>query len=474
MTKSSSYHIFKEDTKTFLIDPDAMLVKEIDADTAARLNEEQHKVIPVSEFSFDSEAELTNEEHCGHCETNQSYHQPHGIVGETSEPFVPEAIITIALFIAQKCNQSCTYCYGGDGKYGGSGKMSEETAFESIDWLLEQSQEAEQVYVGFFGGEPLLNFKLMKAAVSYSRKRESETGKKINFSVFTNATLLNNEIIEFLEVNQFSVHVSFDGPKAIQDSQRPFRKGVGSWDVTVPKLKRLLKSFPEAGCRATVFDFSDLLSVEKALHEIGFKNTDLVLAAPSLFTNQSDAINYERVLEGVEREAKLFYEKIKARDESWFNGKKVKGLWGRSLRQGVELFLNGPRRLFRCAAGRRYVAISAQGEIYPCHRLVGTEGHHLGEISDTDIERKIYHVPVYAQQSKCEKCIAKHFCLGGCYHENLGATGSAFDTNEERCNVERRIAEHAASISLRLGDEDIGFLFRRGIIQQTACPLDLF
>ena len=472
--KSSRYHIFNEDAKTFLIDPDALLVQEIDADAVARLEEEQHRVMPISEFSLDNQAELVNGQHRVHCETNRICQQTHGIVGETSAPFVPEAIITIALFIAQKCNQSCAYCYGGDGEYGGSGMMSEETAYKSIDWLLEQSREAEQVYVGFFGGEPLLNFRLMKAAVSYSRNKESETGKKINFSVFTNATLLNDEIIEFLEVNQFSIHVSFDGPKAIQDAQRPFRGGIGSWDILVPKLKRLLKSFPETGCRATVFDFSDLLSVEKALHEIGFKNTDLVLAAPSLFTNQSDAINYERVLEGVEREAKLFYEKIKVRDESWFNGKKVKGLWGRSLRQGVELFLNGQRRMFRCAAGRRYVAISAQGEIYPCHRLVGIDEHHLGGISETDIERKIYHVPVYEQQSKCEKCIAKHLCLGGCYHENLGATGSAFDTNEERCNVERRIAEHAASISLRLDDEDIGFLFRGGIIQQTACPLDLF
>jgi len=182
--------------------------------------------------------------------------------------FRSSPIRNIALFITQNCNLGCTYCYGDEGNYGSSGHMDLDTAKKSVDWLIEQSGDVKKLGIAFFGGEPFLNFKLMRQVVFYAKKMADVADKKFEFSVTTNATLLSENRIKFLEEHGISPLVSFDGSKAIQDSQRPFKGGRGSFDVIVPKIAKLLQTFPNATARATLNGNNSPDEVKVVLREI--------------------------------------------------------------------------------------------------------------------------------------------------------------------------------------------------------------
>jgi uncharacterized protein len=187
------------------------------------------------------------------------------------------SISKIAIFVAQDCNLNCTYCYGAEdgssvgGTYGSRGKMAPTTAISSVDWLLKNSADRNEVGIVFFGGEPLLNFPLMKAIVEYADKQARLVGKKMTYSITTNGSLLDAEKIEFLRENRVNVTVSMDGGKRIQDSQRPLPGGGGSYDLVAKKVKELLKVIPDADCRGTIVDDADVKEAERDLREIGFK-----------------------------------------------------------------------------------------------------------------------------------------------------------------------------------------------------------
>jgi len=152
----------------------------------------------------------------------------------------PIPIVNMALFLTQSCNLNCIYCYEAGGGYGSGGSLDEKTAFQTVDWLIEQSGKQKKIHLGFFGGEPLLNFPMMQAVAQYTvKKRVREINKKVNFHTTTNATLLDDEKIAFIKKYDISVLVSFDGPREIQDVQRPFADGKGSYDVAVPQIKKL-------------------------------------------------------------------------------------------------------------------------------------------------------------------------------------------------------------------------------------------
>ncbi len=456
------YHPFSHDDRIYLINTEKMTAIEINEDIAALLefvsNNPELAVTPESESEI-GRLELANYEN-----------------SPSREKVPGKAILVthIALFITQECNLKCTYCYVDGGNYGSGGDMTREVAFRSVNWLIEQSKDMKKLDIAFFGGEPLLNFTLMKEVVQYAQKRGEESCKEFGFNITTNASLLNNEMITFLKENKIKPLISFDGPKEIQDTQRPFKNGKrSSYDVIAPKIKKLLEILPDSQCRATIVGSTNLLAVDKALSEIGFRSKYLTAVSWPLFNNNDTPLP-NRDLAGMfnraEAEAQDLLTGIKERNLERLNGLKDSGVLFFSL----EGFVNGQKRFFPCGAGRSHMAVSCSGDVYLCHRFVGSKAHRLGNIFSGDLDRDIYQTSALQFQDECKNCFAKYLCAGGCYHDNLGTTGSIFEPNKDMCALMRCSVELAAVICSQLSDDDKTYLVKEKIIVKKTCPFDLF
>ena len=381
-------------------------------------------------------------------------------------------IRSIALLVTQNCNLACTYCYGNKGTYGSSGHMNSETARKAIDWLIEQSGELRNPGVVFFGGEPLLNFALMKEVVAYARKRGGESGKAFEFSVATNASLLSDEIITFLKENEITPVVSFDGCKEAQDSQRPFKGGRGSYDVVAPKIRKLLETFPGATARATLTGQRSPREVTVALNEIGFRSTQLTVASPSLFDAEDERKEEENgsrnIAHEMDSESQELLANIRSRNTDTLRRQKDNC----ELVSQLTALLNKERKYFGCGAGRAYVGVSNSGEVFLCHRFVGIREYRLGTVFDDTLERDKYLKSPIKNVEECRSCFARYNCGGGCYHENVGASGAVNKPSRSWCRVMRRSVELATYISGQLTDDDKDYLLRQGIIRPQSCPFD--
>jgi len=376
----------------------------------------------------------------------------------------------VSLFLTQQCNLDCTYCYGHAGTYGSAGRMSREIALRTIDWLLEQSGASKDVYITFFGGEPLLAFRLLTEVVAYAEEACRKRGKKLELDITTNGTLLDDEIIEFLKAHCFKVTVSFDGPKAIQDAQRPTASGGGSHDDVVPRLRRLLVAIPQARCRATLMPGSDPVAVEASIRAIGFRRVTMSRASSSLFGNFDDGPAGSRAaLEHIRRDADELADAIIRRDLPAVGRKRWSHVFSSLLKFGTQ-----DKRIHFCGAGKGYVGVGASGGVFLCHRFVGRADQKLGQVGDANLDRDSYQGSQVERAPKCAGCFAKHFCGGGCYHENVGASGSVLVPDDEKCELIRSSVAQAAVVRCRIGDEGLDFLRREKILPEKPCPLDLF
>ena len=392
-----------------------------------------------------------------------------------ASPLEFENITDIALLVSQECNLRCVYCYADGGRYDSGGYMEEETALRSVDWLIQHSGDQDRICIRFYGGEPFLKFDLIKRVVKYSKRRAEEVGKRIHFCVTTNAALLNAESIGFVKEHNIDVVVSMDGPKDIQDTQRPCLNGKGSYEKTVGKVKSLLKARPETFARATVYDESPKERVIEGLREIGFKTPLLTHLSGSMFLESNAKQNDDKLMSLIEEEGQSFLKNLRDRNETYFNQGRIAAMWGRMIRQAMELFISSSKKTIHCSAGRWYVAISCAGEIYPCHRLVGVENEKIGNVFENALEREAYRVGPLPHQEKCQSCFARYVCAGSCFHDNLTATGSIYETDEIWCRLVRRTVEYGAAIAGSLSQEDKAFLQSQECIpEESACPLDLF
>ncbi len=200
----------------------------------------------------------------------------------------PIPIESISLFVTQECNLRCIYCYGNGGSYGSGGVMTQRTARKAVDWLIEQSGKVKELRINFFGGEPLLNFPLVQDVLEYALERGRACGKQFEFDITTNGSLLDDEKIAFFKEHDIVPMVSIDGPKELQDRQRPFKNGKGSYDVIAPRIRNLLSVLPESACRATLIGNSDPVAVDNALQKMGFAQRYIINASRSLFDTSKD------------------------------------------------------------------------------------------------------------------------------------------------------------------------------------------
>lgn len=379
------------------------------------------------------------------------------------------------LFLTQSCNLRCIYCYGDGGEYGTGGSMDTTTAKQAVDWLISKSGKMKKIHIGFFGGEPFLNFPLMQKIVEYAKDQAQAAQKEVSFYVTTNGTLLDDEKILFLKKHQITVQVSFDGPKEIQDAQRPYANGQGSYEDLVPKIKILLAHVPKASAHAVLWGDTNPQFIKTALQGLGFTSLSLAPASSSLFADGSEEKENIRKtqfqLRSLEEEAEAWLRHLRNRDKKALLDL-ISCSGGYGIYPALMALLHNRLKYHFCGVGRKIVGVSVTGDIYPCHRFVGNEDYQLGHVKDENFNQKDYLQSPLATQEKCRSCFARYYCAGGCLHDNLSSSGSPKVPSEEICHLRQRELELAAVIVSNLSSDDQSFLVNEQILPPQPCPLD--
>ncbi|MEF2852568.1 MAG: thioether cross-link-forming SCIFF peptide maturase [Lachnospiraceae bacterium] len=366
----------------------------------------------------------------------------------------PTVVKALCLHIAHDCNLACQYCFAEEGEYHGRrALMSFEVGKKALDFLIANSGSRRNLEVDFFGGEPLMNWQVVKDLVRYGREQEKIHNKNFRFTLTTNGVLLNDEVMEFCNREMGNVVLSMDGRKEVHDKMRPFRNGKGSYDLIVPKFQKFAESRDQQRyyVRGT-FTHHNLDFSEDVLHyaDLGFKQVSMepVVAPP-----EADyAIREEDVPKICEEYDRLAKEMIKREKEG----------------RGFNFFhfmidlSGGPcvyKRLSGCGSGTEYLAVTPWGDFYPCHQFVGNEKFLLGNVDtgivNTEIQDEFKCCNVYAKE-KCQKCFARFYCSGGCAANSYNFHGSINDAYDIGCELERKRVECAIMIKAALADEEKG------------------
>lgn len=348
------------------------------------------------------------------------------------------------LHVAHDCNLSCNYCFASQGNFKGQRElMNEEVGKRALDFLIENSGNRRNIELDFFGGEPLMNFDLVKKLVAYGRKIEKEHNKHFRFTITTNGVLLSDDKIDFINENMDNVVLSLDGRKDINDCMRPTVNGKGSYDIIVPKFKKLVEKRGDKDyyIRGTFtnnnLDFSEDL---KTFYEEGFEKTSIEPVVTD--EKESYAIreeHLEKILQEYEKLSKD-YMKIRKVDKDF-------------LFFHFMIDLNqGPcavKRSVGCGAGSEYVAITPEGDVYPCHQFVGEEEFKLGDIfngiKNTELRDEFKSTNIYTKKS-CPTCWARYYCSGGCHANAFYSNGNIKEPFEIGCKMEKKRIECAISI----------------------------
>lgn len=356
----------------------------------------------------------------------------------------------LCLHIAHDCNLACKYCFAGEGEYHGRrALMSLEVGKKALDFLVANSGNRVNLEVDFFGGEPLLNWQVVKELVAYGRSLEEPHNKKFRFTLTTNGVLLDDEILAFANKEMSNLVLSIDGRKEIHDLMRPHRGGQGSYDEILPKYKKAAESRNQMNyyVRGTYThnntDFS-----EDVIHlaDEGFEQ----ISVEPVVADKSEA--YTLRMEDV---PKLLSEYDRLAEEYIRRKKEGKGFQFFHFMIDLE---GGPcvaKRLSGCGSGTEYLAVTPWGDFYPCHQFVGQEEFLMGNVDEgivrEDIRDKFKACNVYAKK-ECRDCFAKFYCSGGCaanaYHECGDVNGSY----KLGCELQRKRVECAVMIKAALAD----------------------
>ncbi len=354
----------------------------------------------------------------------------------------------LCLHIAHDCNLACKYCFAEEGEYhGGRALMSYEVGKKALDFLIANSGNRVNLEVDFFGGEPLMNFQVVKDLVAYGRSKEKEFNKKFRFTLTTNGMLLTDEVMEFANKEMANVVLSIDGRKEVHDLMRPTRNGKGSYDLIIDKFKKMAEMRHQTNyyVRGT-FTHYNLDFSKDVLHlaDMGFKQ---ISAEPVVAPDDMDyAIREEDLPQLFEEYDNLAKEMVKREKEG--NGFNF-------FHFMIDL-TGGPclyKRLSGCGSGTEYLAVTPWGDLYPCHQFVGMEQFKLGNvdtgIEKTDIVDEFKLCNVYAKD-KCKDCFARFYCSGGCAANSYNFHGNLLDAYDIGCELERKRVECAIMIKAAL------------------------
>ena len=372
---------------------------------------------------------------------------------------------TLVLNVTNKCNLACTYCYEYgedkivDTQYGSQPKfMSEETARDSVELLLAESQGSQLANVTFFGGETLRNFPVLQRTVAYARRRAAEVGKRVEFSLTTNATLLSTEIIDWLADNHIGVTVSIDGPKPVQDGLRVFHNGRGTYDVVLPKIKELLAKHRTRpiGARVTLTQkHLDVREIYRHLtEEVGFWEVGL---AP---VTTQDHRDYAITPEGKDAMLRQFEELA---DEWLACALEDRHHGFTNVKDTIEEIHKGVSKAYGCGAGLGLLGVATDGEVALCHRFAGSPEHTIGSVTEGIDRAKQEQFLVdhhIAAKTDCHSCWARPICSGGCYHEAHVQYGSSSHANLHYCTWVRSWTHTCLEVYGALAEKNPKFLAR--------------
>ena len=355
-------------------------------------------------------------------------------------------IKALCLHIAHTCNLNCSYCFASQGKYHGErAVMSFEVGKQALDFLIANSGSRRNLEVDFFGGEPLVNFQVVKDLVAYARSIEKEHGKNFRFTLTTNGLLIDEDVIEFANRECHNVVLSLDGRKEIHDRFRVDYAGNGSWDRIVPKFQQLVKARNGQGyyMRGTFTHANpDFLKDIQVMLDLGFNELSMepVVAAPddpSALTEEDKAI----VMEQYEKLAMLMLDKDKEGKPFTFYHYMI------DLTGGPCIY----KRISGCGSGTEYMAVTPWGDLYPCHQFVGEEKFKLGDVwkgvDNTEIQNEFLECNVYARP-ECRDCWARLYCSGGCAANAYHATGSVKGVYKYGCDLFRKRMECAIMVAI--------------------------
>ena len=357
----------------------------------------------------------------------------------------------LCLHIAHDCNLACKYCFADEGEYHGKRElMSYEVGKKALDFLVANSGSRTNLEVDFFGGEPLMNFEVVKQLVKYGRSLEEPNNKKFRFTLTTNGVLLDDDILEFANKEMSNLVLSLDGRKEVHDLMRPRRGGQGSYDTVVPKFIKAAESRNQMNyyVRGT-YTRNNRDVAKDVIHmaDLGFEQISVepVVADKS----ESYAIREEDIDTLIKQYDELTAEMIKRKKE----GKPFN-----FFHFMIDLS-GGPcvaKRLSGCGSGTEYLAVSPSGELYPCHQFMGMKDFLLGNVDEgvirTDIRDEFKLCNVYAKE-KCKNCFAKFYCSGGCAANSYNFSGSINGTYEIGCELQKKRIECAIALKALEFDE---------------------
>lgn len=359
-------------------------------------------------------------------------------------------IKSMCLNVAHDCNLRCSYCFASTGDFGGGRKlMPFSVGKQAIDFLLERSGNRRNLELDFFGGEPMMNFDVVKAIVAYGREAEKKAGKHIRFTTTTNALLLDDEKIDFINREMHNVVLSIDGRQSVHDQMRKRVDGSGSYETILNNIKKLVDKRGHRGyyVRGTFtrenLDFSEdvLALVDEGFREVSVEPVILPEENPLALRKE----DLPRIFEEYDRLANEMIRRAKAGH-------------GFNFFHFMIDMEHGPcaiKLLRGCGCGNEYVAVTPEGDLYPCHQFVGNTDFRMGNVSDGQFDQNMktqFSKANIFTKKGCADCWAKFYCSGGCNANNSAYAGNILTPLEISCALERKRVECALMIKAALAD----------------------
>lgn len=396
--------------------------------------------------------------------TYKSHHQNH-------------AISTMELFVAQSCNMACRYCYGSDGSYHQAGIMDIATAKQSIDWLYMHTDDPEKATIVFFGGEPLMNYPVIRQSIEYAEAKFGEG--KISYGMTTNMTLLTDEYLDFFAtLPKFKLLVSFDGPRELQNYQRPLLDGRDSYDICTERIKAALQRGVFCTGRATVYADTDRKAVVNEMKKLGLPIWQLTpasgCAADDIKRDNTSRL-HKMWIENMPKQIVQFIDAIKQRDKQTADSL----MEDDDLRKIILAGVSGAkitRNFPGCSAGHKQVAISATGDVYPCHRFVGMPDFCFGNLLENNLQEDLlqegwheFHSSLIERNPSCADCFLRYSCSGECYYQcySDGPQKSIYSIPDYFCDSVKMHTMLEIYVCHMLNAEDKRWYFTRQYVQSN-------
>lgn len=435
MPLKKDFHTFIKNGQPFLFLTKPVALFKIDAETHRVLRQvEAGESLSAFDGNRWAEAKAFIDAYCRKAPATRALRSPADIT---------ENVVGLYLFVSQECNLKCAYCYGGEGEYGNKGLMNEEALQNTFKAFFDG--DGEEHFITFFGGEPLLNFPMMKKAVDLAREYEKDGKAGISFAVVTNGTVLSPEIKEFIHTHITDVTFSLDGPRELNDSQRISKYGISVHDTATENIKALTEGAPPFNWAfRTIVTRKSHKMVEDIYEHLGLFNPGGI-GIVNVDVPEDDPLHLN------DEEHRHFVDQIVSINR--------KGL--RSFVEGGQpvafeypfyilfYFISRRHALYHCNAGANLLAVTADGDVYPCHRFVGIEEFKMGNVSDhglkmsaryRDIRQKFIDFTVDKREG-CRDCWARYLCGGSCFKYSYAEHGSISPPVERHCVYIKTIIE---------------------------------